>query len=73
MEEEKAGANSELRYLALELTKIAVKGKRPFKAVATEYVQNVYELQNVLKGGSRVSRSSGIKNPVRGIEQQKKR
>ncbi len=55
MEEEKANANSEIRYLALELTKIANRKKKPFSAVASEYVQNVHDLQEILK--SRVSQN----------------
>jgi hypothetical protein len=47
--EDKAGANSELRYIALELTKIAMQKKKPFRAVAGEYVQNVYELESMLR------------------------
>ena len=48
MEEERANANSELRYIALELTKLAHKQKRPFKAVAADYMFNVFELENML-------------------------
>ena len=48
MEEERANANSELRYIALELTKMAQKQKRPFKAVAADYMMNVFELENML-------------------------
>jgi hypothetical protein len=49
MDEDRANANSELRYIALELTKISQKQKKPFQAVAAEFVQNVYELENMLR------------------------
>ncbi|MFH0927027.1 MAG: hypothetical protein V1822_00425 [Candidatus Micrarchaeota archaeon] len=58
MEEEKANANSELRYLALELTKLAASQKKPFSAVAGEYVQNVHDLQSILQMGSSAARSA---------------
>ncbi|MFA5108529.1 MAG: hypothetical protein WC492_03290 [Candidatus Micrarchaeia archaeon] len=54
MEEEKASANSELRYLALELTKLAKKEKKPFATVANQYVQNVFELEGILKSSSSI-------------------
>jgi hypothetical protein len=49
MDEQKMDANSELRFIAMELTKIAEKRKRPFKAVAAEYIHNVYELDEMLR------------------------
>lgn len=49
MDEERANANSELRYIALELTKMAQKRKKPFRAVAAEYMENVYELEGLLR------------------------
>ncbi len=49
MDEDRANANSELRYIALELTKISKRQKKPFRAVAAEYVQNVYELETMLR------------------------
>jgi len=73
MEDEKANANSELRYLALELTKIATKKKQTFKAVAAEYMQNVYELQSILKGGSKAHSQLSFKAPIQEPERQKKR
>ena len=52
MDEDRANANSELRYIALELTKISQKQKKTFKAVAAEFVENVYELENMLRTAS---------------------
>lgn len=49
MEEEKANANSELRFIALELSKIAFRKNKPFAQVASEYVQNVHELESILR------------------------
>ena len=49
MDEQKMDANSELRFIAMELTKIAEKRKRPFKAIAAEYIHNVYELDEMLR------------------------
>jgi hypothetical protein len=52
MEEDKANVNSELRYLALELTKMAHQQNKSFSKVADEYVGNVYKLESVLKSSS---------------------
>ncbi|MCX8163344.1 MAG: hypothetical protein N3D10_02195 [Candidatus Micrarchaeota archaeon] len=41
-------ANSELRYLALELTKMSKKNKIPFEKIAKEYVQNVFKLEKII-------------------------
>ena len=73
MEEEKANANSELRYIALELTKIAAQQKKPFGAVASEFVQNVYSLQTILKSNTLMPSSALKKNTAAGSGRQKKR
>ncbi len=48
MDEDKVNANSEIRFIALELTKIAIQKKLSFRDVAAEYVENVYELDAML-------------------------
>ncbi len=48
MDEDKMNANSEIRFIALELTKIALQKKRSFRDVAAEFVENVYELDAML-------------------------
>lgn len=58
MEEERANANSELRYIALELTKLAEQRKKPFKMVAAEYMLNVFELEGMLRAAPPLPRSS---------------
>lgn len=47
--DDKANANSELRYIALELTKLSYRHKKPFKAMASEFVGNVYDLESILR------------------------
>lgn len=49
-------ANSELRYIAMELTKLAEKRRKPFKAVAAEYILNVYDLESMLRAAPPVPR-----------------
>ncbi len=58
MEEERANANSELRYIALELTKLAEKRRKPFKILAAEYMLNVFELEGMLRTAPPVPRTS---------------
>lgn len=50
-EDELVSANSEVRYISLELMKIACKEKRSFKEVANEFVENVYYLHTLIKEG----------------------
>ncbi len=48
-EEEKYGANSELRYITLELMKMAQKRKMTFRRQSQEFVSNAYELAEMLQ------------------------
>ncbi len=41
--------NSELRYLTLELMKIAVRKNKSFEEVAREFIKNVYYLQQLIE------------------------
>lgn len=52
MDEDRANANSEMRYIALELTKLSKRHRKPFKIVATEFVKNVYHLEGMLRSSS---------------------
>ena len=45
---DRESANSEIRYLTLELMKIAVKKNKPFKDIAKEFVENVYYMKNLI-------------------------
>jgi len=50
-EEEKDGtANSEIRYIALELMKLAAKSNRSFDEVAREYMENAEKLSRMISG-----------------------
>ena len=41
--------NAEIRYLTLEIMKIALRKKKPFKLVAKEFVRNANTLQKLIK------------------------
>lgn len=41
--------NSELRYLTLELMKIAIRKNKSFEEVAREFIKNVYYLQQLIE------------------------
>jgi hypothetical protein len=47
-EEDRENINPEIRHIALELMKLAKKTKTPFKKIAKEYVQNVFDLQEIV-------------------------
>ncbi len=47
-EDEEYSANSELRYLTLELMKIAISEHKTFKEVVHEFIDNVFYLKNVI-------------------------
>ena len=48
-EDELAQANSEMRFLTLELMKIALKRRVPFRNVVDEFIENVYLLERTVK------------------------
>jgi hypothetical protein len=48
-EDEIVSVNSEIRYISLELMKIASREKRSFKEIAEEYVENVYFMHSMIK------------------------
>ncbi len=55
MAEDIASINSEMRYITLELMKIAIRRKKSFKSVANEFVSNVYGLESVVDRRGRAS------------------
>ncbi|MCX8174796.1 MAG: hypothetical protein N3E51_01160 [Candidatus Micrarchaeota archaeon] len=57
-ENQKAAANSEMRYIALELMKIALKTKRKFSDVAAEYIENTETLARMIAGEEAVKREA---------------
>lgn len=48
-EDEAYGANSELRYITLELMKLAMKRNVPFEEMAREYVGNTFCLRKAIE------------------------
>jgi len=48
-EEWEEGSNSELRYLTLELMKLAYRQGKRFDEVAAEYIRNVYLLRSLIE------------------------
>lgn len=39
----------ELRYITLELMKLAYLKKKPFKKIAKEYIKNIVELNKIIE------------------------
>jgi len=50
-DDEGYSANSEMRYIALELMKLAQKSGKSFEQVASEYMENTARLQEMIIGG----------------------
>lgn len=57
-DEEIASINSEMRFITLELMKIAQKEKKSFKEVASEFIKNVYLLDGMIK-------ESGVRRAIK--------
>jgi len=58
-EDEIASINSEMRFITLELMKLAQKKRKSFKQVAKEFISNVYTLDKMIKeSGARKSARS---------------
>jgi hypothetical protein len=51
-EDEMAQVNAEMRFLTLELMKIAVKRRVSFRDVSCEFIQNVYLLKKAIRRSS---------------------
>ncbi len=49
-EDEAYSANSEMRYISLELMKLAQKSGKTFEQVAVEYIENTSRLQEMIMG-----------------------
>jgi len=49
-DDESYSANSEMRYISLELMKLAQKSGRSFREVAAEYMKNTALLQEMIIG-----------------------
>jgi|GEM_PF-1770239 len=47
-EEMPSGANSEIRFIALELMRLAQKSNRSFDEVASEFIENTVKLQDMI-------------------------
>jgi hypothetical protein len=45
-----AGVNSEIRYITLELMKLAQKSGKSFGEIANEYLDNACKLQEMITG-----------------------
>ena len=57
-EEEIASINSEMRFITLELMKLAQKKRKSFKEVAGEFISNTYNLDRMIK-------ESGVKRTIK--------
>jgi hypothetical protein len=56
-----AAANSEVRYIALELMKLAQQSGRSFREVADEYLENACRLQEMISGSEEGLARGGAK------------
>lgn len=54
-DERQVAANSEIRFIALELMKIALKSGRSFEEVASEYMKNAEKLSALISGEERAA------------------
>jgi len=60
MYEELADVNAELRYITVELMKIASQRNIPFEEIAREYIENVYFLDAAIRKG-RAAQEGGMR------------
>ncbi|MCX6771659.1 MAG: hypothetical protein NTX79_06400 [Candidatus Micrarchaeota archaeon] len=57
-DDESYSANSEMRYISLELMKLAQKSGKSFREIAREYMENTALLQEMIIGGDEASTAS---------------
>jgi hypothetical protein len=65
MYEELAGVNAELRYITVELMKIASERNMSFAEISAEYIENVYSLDNAIRAGKAAQEKKLQKIPNR--------
>ncbi|MGB9703663.1 MAG: hypothetical protein ACP5HJ_01025 [Candidatus Micrarchaeia archaeon] len=41
--------NSEIRYLTIELMKLAIQNKKSFKEISQEFIKNAFYLKELIK------------------------
>jgi hypothetical protein len=70
-EEEVASVNSEMRFITLELMKLAEKKKMSFKEVANEFISNVFVLDGMIKESSMRGVRSRVKQLARKATQKR--
>jgi len=58
-DDEAYSANSEMRYISLELMKLAQKSGKPFAQVAREYIENTALLQEMIIGAEEAPAKRG--------------
>jgi len=57
--EEIPNINTEIRYITVELMKIAAKRKVSFEVIAKEFLENTYLLHEMIDKETKKSRSKG--------------
>ncbi len=60
MDDDRAAANSEIRYITIELMKLAARKKKPFAQMGYEFVSNTYTLEKMIR--KRLDAPAGVKN-----------
>jgi len=66
MQEELVSVNAELRYITVELMKIASQRNISFDKIAKEYVSNVYHLDIAIRNGKAVEEGKPAKFAAKG-------
>jgi hypothetical protein len=57
-DEDLASINSEMRFITLELMKLAQKKRKSFRHIAREFISNVYTLDRLIK-------ESGVRRAIK--------
>ncbi|VVC04180.1 Uncharacterised protein [Candidatus Burarchaeum australiense] len=65
MQEELVGVNAELRYITVELMKIASQRNVSFEDIAQEYINNVYFLDTAVRAGRVTTDAKARKVPTK--------
>jgi len=60
-DEARAQTNSEMRFITLELMKLALRRKVPFGKIASEFVKNVYSLEQQIRAPKRTRARNALK------------
>ena len=71
-DEDAASANAEMRYIALELMKIAADRGQGFEELADEFISNVNRLDSLIRSRSKRKLKQNLKSSLKALDNERR-